>query len=130
MVILAAYTVYMAKMHADGCGGETHIAKLENSGGSSFVPSGEIKWIEAHIESLESYLGIAFLGNADLNVPDETADAMLEAFKTSLQNARLEHRLNKVRIEQARQKMREAIEARKKRVRVTPSTSQKSEPGP
>lgn len=115
MIILAAYTVYMAKTHANGCGGATHIVKLANDGGSSFATTGEIKWIEDHIESLESYLGMAFLSNADLTVPDIEVDSLLEAFKMSLQEARIEHKKNKARRDEAIEIRKRATEASKKR---------------
>jgi hypothetical protein len=48
--ILAAYVIFQAKEHVDGCGGETHIAVLRNDGTSGLFD-------RHHIEELTEMLG-------------------------------------------------------------------------
>jgi hypothetical protein len=141
LVILAAYTIFQAKVHADGCGGDTHIAKLVNSGGSKRINAQEVQWIESHIHALEMFLGTAFLSNADLDTDDSMVAAHIELFCTQLRLTREEQRKERERIRHFMMKVKE-LDAQRKAVREwsekraqeqeppTQSGSQKSEPEP
>jgi 20S proteasome alpha/beta subunit len=66
--ILAAYVLFQAKEHVDGCGGDSHIAVLRNHG-----VSGQVDWVM--IESMNKLLSLsdremskALLASADLEI--------------------------------------------------------------
>lgn len=67
-VILAAYILFQAKEHVDGCGGDSHIAVLRNHG-----VSGQVNWVTVErLNKILSYsdaeLGGLLLASADLEV--------------------------------------------------------------
>jgi 20S proteasome alpha/beta subunit len=88
--ILAAYILFQAKEHVDGCGGESHIAILRGNG-----PSGMISQIKTN--ALTKLLGISdyhmstlLLDYADIELPyrslaemNQTAIQIIESARTS-----------------------------------------------
>jgi len=57
LVILAAYILFQAKEHVDGCGGESHIAILRNSGKSGLLDPNRVLAITGLVDSVDHQLG-------------------------------------------------------------------------
>jgi len=67
-VILAAYILFQAKEHVDGCGGESHIAILRNHGVSGSVDWVMIEALNKLLSYSDSELGRILLASADLEM--------------------------------------------------------------
>jgi 20S proteasome alpha/beta subunit len=70
-VILAAYILFQAKEHVDGCGGQSHIAVLREDGASGMVDSQRIEAITQNLQRADSELGGVLLASADLELSDK-----------------------------------------------------------
>ena len=68
-VILAAYVLFQAKEHVNGCGGESHITILRNDGISGRVDSQRIEAITKLLKYADQEIGEVLL-----QVPDFTID--------------------------------------------------------
>jgi hypothetical protein len=108
LVILATYLVYEAKIHADGCGGDTHIAALKDNG-QSFFMSGDL-WIERHFQYLDGFLGTAFILNADLETQDVIAEIHLNNFLELLKSARNDLKVEREKVLAFTKKLQERQE--------------------
>jgi len=87
-VILAAYTLFQAKEHVEGCGGESHIAILRNDG-----LSGSVNWyrIEALTELLkvsDTTAGNMLFHVADLRSSKEDFRQLLDGVVAELESLR------------------------------------------
>jgi hypothetical protein len=90
-VILAAYTLFQAKEHVDGCGGESHIAVIRNNGVSGRVNSVNIESLNRMLSKSDSTLGHLLLGSADLEQTDYgvgSFDQSIEFAKETLMRIR------------------------------------------
>jgi 20S proteasome alpha/beta subunit len=65
-VILAAYILFQAKEHVDGCGGESHIAILRDKGVSGNVDPKRVEAMTDLLQMADINLGSALLEVADL----------------------------------------------------------------
>ncbi len=65
-VILAAYILFQAKEHVDGCGGESHIAILREEGPSGRIDQDRIDTITKNLELADHNLGKLLLTSADV----------------------------------------------------------------
>ena len=76
-VILAAYILFQAKEHVEGCGGESHIAILRNEGVSGQVGWKQVETFTEVLKQSDSEIGRLLLGIADPELTDEklTKDA-------------------------------------------------------
>lgn len=70
-VILAAYILFQAKEHVDGCGGESHIAILREEGPSGRIDQDRIDTITKNLELADHNLGKLLLTSADVEVSNE-----------------------------------------------------------
>ena len=70
-VILAAYILFQAKEHVDGCGGSSDIAILRSDGVSGYVDAQKVKAITEILEAADQQIGEILLSIANLDVPDE-----------------------------------------------------------
>ena len=78
-VILAAYILFQAKEHADGCGGESHIAILRDNGVSGRVATDRITAITSLLELADNAAGRVLLDAADLEKDDAAFRSDLES---------------------------------------------------
>jgi 20S proteasome alpha/beta subunit len=76
-VILAAYVLFQAKEHVDGCGGDSHIAILRNDGMSGVIDVQRTDYLTKMLESADPYVGSLLLSVADLGITD---DQLVESF--------------------------------------------------
>lgn len=70
-VILAAYTLFQAKEHVEGCGGDSHIAVLRDSGVSGRVATDRVSAITEALSSLDDEISGLLLHAANLEEDDE-----------------------------------------------------------
>ena len=114
LTVLATYVVYQAKIHADGVGGDTHLAVLKNSGGSMGDFNIGEKWVEEHFKYLDVLFGPAFLSNVDIDTSDFIADAQLDTFVSMLKSARGDMKADRQKVLDYTKKMRERMADRQK----------------
>jgi len=91
LIVLAVYTVYQAKRFVDGCGGTTHVATINNKGGSERVELSAIQWIEQHIRTTDWFLDDIFLKNADLQMSEADLEKAYGQHLKFLKTARENH---------------------------------------
>jgi hypothetical protein len=72
-VILAAYILFQAKEHVEGCGGDSHIAVLRESESSGMVDSRLIQHLDDYLRTADRFTGEILLTGADFSVPDGLA---------------------------------------------------------
>lgn len=78
-VILAAYILFQAKEHVDGCGGASHIAVLRNNGSSGLVNSGRIEVLTRLLQYGDSSISKIALQHADVSLgSDEFRKSAIE----------------------------------------------------
>src|SRR5207244_5262587 len=70
-VIIAAYTLFQAKEHVDGCGGDSQIAVLRDNGPSGLLNFQVVDAITEHLEMADIELGNLLIASADIHVSDE-----------------------------------------------------------
>jgi hypothetical protein len=71
-VILAAYILFQAKEHVDGCGGESQIAVLRNEGGlSGMVEGNRIEAISELLKWADDATGSILLSAANLDLSEQ-----------------------------------------------------------
>ncbi len=88
-VILAAYVLFQAKEHVDGCGGDSHIAVLRNNGKSGLMDQSRIRAITQMLNQTDRKLGEVLLAAANLQEDYETIMEMtLETTKDTIEYAR------------------------------------------
>ena len=69
-IILAAYILFQAKEHVEGCGGESHIAVLRDEESSGRVDFHLINHLTAYLKSADHYTGEMLLTAADFSISD------------------------------------------------------------
>ncbi len=80
-VILAAYILFEAKEHVDGCGGESHIAVIRNMGVSGQVNSVNIESLNRMLSESDLALGRLLLKSADLEQQDYGSNSFEQAIE-------------------------------------------------
>jgi hypothetical protein len=66
--ILAAYVLFQAKEHVDGCGGESHIAVLRESGTSGIVVQENVETVTECLKMADHSLGNLLIDAADIEL--------------------------------------------------------------
>lgn len=66
--ILAAYILFQAKEHVDGCGGESQIAVLKNEGASGLAGAGSVDKITELVRLADSVAGEIIIKMADVDI--------------------------------------------------------------
>jgi hypothetical protein len=89
--ILAAYILFQAKEHVDGCGGDSHIAVLRNNGQSGLIDAQRVKSWTALLDKTDKQLGGLLLTSADLS-SDEALKNSFKYMGNALEAARTEAR--------------------------------------
>ena len=87
--ILAAYVLFQAKEHIDGCGGQSHVAILRNTGGSQL--SEELSGINKQIQQIDRTVEQVILSAADLTIDEEKYNKDLSGFTKLLGLTRKMH---------------------------------------
>ncbi len=98
-VILSAYVLFQAKEHVDGCGGESHIAVLRESGVSGRVDQRRVESVTQLLQKADGLIGDIILGTANLELNGEefkklvilrlnALDEMRSTTKQEIENAR------------------------------------------
>jgi hypothetical protein len=72
--ILAAYILFQAKEHVEGCGGDSHIAVLRNMKPSGHVDSARVEAITEVLHKVDTALAEALIATADLSASQQTVD--------------------------------------------------------
>jgi hypothetical protein len=72
-VILAAYILFQAKEHVEGCGGDNHIAVLRESESSGMVDFRLIQHLTEYLKSADHCTGEMLLTAADFAISDSDA---------------------------------------------------------
>jgi hypothetical protein len=73
-VILAAYILFQAKEHVEGCGGDSHIAVLRDAESSGIVEMGLVNEITEFVKLSDYHTGQILMNMADFDSPaDEVA---------------------------------------------------------
>lgn len=75
-VILAAYILFQAKEHVEGCGGESHISVLRHNKPSGTVASARIGIFTNLLKDVDSKLSEILLGSADLTAGEDFTAAL------------------------------------------------------
>lgn len=80
-VILAAYILFQAKEHVEGCGGDSHIAVLRDSGPSGLVDWKRVETLTEVLKESDKEIGELILKIADIQAEDgeikeDAADAV------------------------------------------------------
>jgi hypothetical protein len=69
-VILAAYILFQAKEHVEGCGGESHIAVLREGESSGMVDFRLIQHLTEYLKIADLYTGEMLLASSDFSLPE------------------------------------------------------------
>ena len=83
-VILAAYILFQAKEHVEGCGGDSHIAALRESESSGMVDFRLIEHLDEFLRIADRHTGEMLLTTADFSVPESKVSSELTAAVTFL----------------------------------------------
>ncbi len=70
-VILAAYILFQAKEHVEGCGGDSHIAVLRDDGASGLVDWNHVTELNKILKSADHQSGDLILETADMSLSTE-----------------------------------------------------------
>lgn len=70
-IILAAYVLFQAKEHVDGCGGDSHIAVLRNEGTSGQVHWENVESATRLVKTSEKKIGEMLIHYADMGLSTE-----------------------------------------------------------
>jgi len=97
--ILAAYILFQAKEHVDGCGGDSHIAVLRNRATSGRVPWRKIQAITDLLKESDGLTGLMILKAADFSIETEELKKELESLLSTMQFLRDRHHDNLKQLE-------------------------------
>jgi hypothetical protein len=89
--ILAAYILFEAKEHIDGCGGESHIAVLRNDGEDGLVRLRSAEAITRMLRTVDMVTSRIWIDSADLTASDEQFEKNVGAVARALLGAREEY---------------------------------------
>ncbi|UWZ81831.1 Ntn hydrolase family protein [Occallatibacter riparius] len=98
-VTLAAYILLQCKEHVEGCGGESHIAVLRESGKSGYVATSIVQEITDFLYESDPEIGKFLLSVADLDVSQTCLNKLTKDLTKTLTSKRAFHidRLGKYR---------------------------------
>jgi 20S proteasome alpha/beta subunit len=91
-VILAAYVLFQAIRHVDGCGGDSHIAVLRNDGESQLLGNAMLNGISSHLRYIDAEVERIMLSAVDLETLDHDYEQRMHRFVEFMETARLKHR--------------------------------------
>lgn len=89
-VVVAAYILFQAKEHVEGCGGNSHIAVLRESEASGIVDFGLVEHLTEYLKLADSFTGEMLLATADFTLTDAALSEKLESSIGTIKFARRE----------------------------------------
>jgi hypothetical protein len=93
-VILAAYVLFQAKEHVNGCGGDSQIAVLRNDGVSGIIDWQRVEAMTKLLQGVDQGLGELLFDVGDLNKTDhdigDHLQTMMDVVKTYREDAKAE----------------------------------------
>lgn len=95
-VILAAYILFQAKEHVEGCGGESHIAVLREAESSGMVDFGLIQHLTEYLKIADIYTGEMLLTSSDFSLPEHQ---VLKGLMDSVESIKLVRAREKKQLE-------------------------------
>lgn len=108
-MILAAYILFQAKEHVDGCGGSSDIAILRSTGVSGYVDSEKVKAITEMLAAADKQVGEILLMMANLDLPDQKFREDFEPIADTLDFLRSMARQDAERSEQKMKQMLQSL---------------------
>jgi 20S proteasome alpha/beta subunit len=88
VIQVAIYIVDQAKKHVDGCGGETHVVTLTDSGKLEIFPQFQVQPMTKRIEEIDRLARIIAASAMDENIPNDAVRLTLESVMEDLLKAR------------------------------------------
>jgi hypothetical protein len=87
-MILAAYILFQCKEHVDGCGGDSHIAVLNEHGNSRMLNPAVIDAVMAQLRDVDNVVSTLLLNASDFYIPSEDFERQLKHIIEELRNMR------------------------------------------
>lgn len=78
-VAVAAYILFQAKEHVEGCGGNSHIAVLRESEASGMVDFRLVEHLTEYLKLADLFMGEMLLATADFSLTDSALTEKLES---------------------------------------------------
>lgn len=78
-VAVAAYILFQAKEHVEGCGGNSNIAVLRESESSGMVDSELVEHLTEYLKLADRFTGELLLDTADFSISDAALDEKIES---------------------------------------------------
>jgi hypothetical protein len=78
-VAVAAYILFQAKEHVEGCGGNSHIAALRESESSGMVDSELVEHLTEYLKLADRFTGELLLDTADFSMSDSALAEKIES---------------------------------------------------
>ncbi len=91
-ILLSLYMLSQVKEHAEGCGGESHVVLMSNSGQFGWVHRSDVIDSVRHLRMLDSDIGNVLLTAPDLRILDEEFEKRLQDFVSRLRVSRHVHK--------------------------------------
>jgi 20S proteasome alpha/beta subunit len=96
VVFLAVYMLEQVKQNVLNCGGESHIAILQNDGTLSTIPPIAAFLLTNHLASFDKALGSLLLASVDEAIDDKTFRRVFTVFRDEMTRLRGQYRMNRV----------------------------------
>jgi hypothetical protein len=87
-VILAAYVLFQCKEHVDGCGGESHIVALNETGDSRFVDPWRVDFATQQLQVTDGLISRLLLSAPDYSVADAQFKKELQSISAMIESIR------------------------------------------
>ena len=87
-VTLAAYILFQAREHVEGCGGESHVAVLRESESSGLVDFRLVQHLDEYLKTADHFTGEMLLTAADFSIPNAEASERMNSLLGTLRFGR------------------------------------------
>jgi 20S proteasome alpha/beta subunit len=87
-VAVAAYILFQAKEHVEGCGGNSHIAVLRESESSGMVDFRLVEHLTEYLKLADGFMGEILLATADFATTDSTLTERIESLTGTIKFVR------------------------------------------
>jgi 20S proteasome alpha/beta subunit len=124
--ILAAYVLFQAKEHVEGCGGDSHIAVLRDEGGSGTIDADRLIGINRQLNDVDKFIEHLLISAVDLEMSDEQYRNTQALFLQVVNQTRELHKQNKSAYEELQ---RILLGGKSKRPEASQSNPGKSKQG-
>ena len=91
-VAVAAYILFQAKEHVEGCGGNSHIAVLRESESSGMVDFQLVEHLTEYLKRADGFLGEILLATADFTMADSVLTEKIESLIGTIKYVRDEEK--------------------------------------